>query len=158
MPNKNSPNLLLGRQVSETATIESQEKKTKPKRTTNDYHKYLAGRSYQLFKRGIKSVRILDFYRLGLCHFCPYAEMSTEELVAKFCPYIKDSEGMHVPNINGQIQLQRVVENFILDLHERGGTTAFVYNGRIFCQECYFEMLHSNEPNLTGRRFSQLLR
>jgi hypothetical protein len=46
--------------------------------------------------------------------------MSKEELVAKFCPYIKDSEGRHVFNINGQIQLQRLVENFILDLHERG--------------------------------------
>lgn len=31
------------------------------------------GRSYQLFRRGIKSNRTLEFYRLSMYYFCKFA-------------------------------------------------------------------------------------
>lgn len=44
--------------------------------------------------------------------------MSTEEMVTKYQPYIKQ-EGIHRPNIEGQMELQRLVENYVLSLQEK---------------------------------------
>jgi hypothetical protein len=30
--------------------------------------------------------------------------------------------------------------------YESGGKRAFQYNGKLFCQECYIEILRTNEP------------
>ncbi|MGI0020691.1 MAG: hypothetical protein ACREAY_09510, partial [Nitrososphaera sp.] len=59
------------------------------KRLKADYSRYLVGRSYQLFKRGIKTKMTLVFYDRMLYLFCSHVGMTTEEIVEKYGPYIK---------------------------------------------------------------------
>lgn len=94
------------------------QKVSKPKRDRNDYDKWLVGASYRRFKSGIKSDATLEFYRRNLYYFCTHVKMTTEELVAKYSAYLK-KDGEHRPNIEGQLELQELIENYVLSLRER---------------------------------------
>lgn len=99
-------------------TSSEAEKAAKPRRNRNDYDKWFVGRSYQLFKSGIKSDNTLEFYRRNLYFFCIWAKMTTEELVSKYSAYVIQ-DGKHRPNIEGQIEVQKLIENYVLFLRER---------------------------------------
>ena len=77
--------------------------------------KYLQGRSYQLFKRGIKTRTTLVAYERCLYHFCDYVNLTTEQIVEKYGPFVKE-EGKLRPNVEGLIEFQRHFENFVLML------------------------------------------
>ncbi len=42
-----------------------------------DFDRYLVGRSYQLFKGGIKNEETLEFYRRNLYYFCYFIKKTT---------------------------------------------------------------------------------
>ena len=80
--------------------------------------KYLQGRSYQLFKRGIKAKKTLEYYNRGLYYFCDYLHLTTEQIVEKYGPFVKKN-GRSRPNVEGLIEFQRHFENYVLVLQER---------------------------------------
>lgn len=80
--------------------------------------RYLQGRSYQLFKRGVKAPKTLQYYNRHLYGFCEFMGMTTEEIVDKYGPFIK-VKGKSRPNVEGQIELQQKVENYVLMLQDR---------------------------------------
>lgn len=80
--------------------------------------KYLQGRSYQLFKRGIRAKKTLEYYERGLYHFCDYLQLTTEQIVEKCGPFVKKN-GKSRPNVEGLMEFQRHFENYVLVLQER---------------------------------------
>lgn len=82
------------------------------------YDKYFVGRSYQLFKRGIKAAATLEFYDRNLYYFCEFTKKTTEQLVEEYGPYRK-VKGKNRPNVDGIMELQKHIENYVLSLQER---------------------------------------
>lgn len=80
--------------------------------------KYLQGRSYQLFRRGIRAKKTLEYYNRGLYHFCDYLHLTTEQIVEKHGPFIK-IDGESRPNVEGLMEFQRHFENYVMVLQER---------------------------------------
>lgn len=91
----------------------------RPRLPKKDFDKFLMGRSYAVFRRAIKTQTTLDFYRRNLCYFLSHIGMTTEEVVEKYSPYIVTKDGEHKPNVQGQIALQKLVEEYMLYLAER---------------------------------------
>lgn len=121
-----------------------------------DYAKFLVGRSYRLFKSGIKAEKTLVFYNRCLYIFCKHVNLTTEELVQKYSPYVVQ-EGQKRPNIDGIIALQQLIEDYILMLREQ------VEQGKLKASSCstrmppvrlFFEM---NDVVLNWTKLGRLL-
>ena len=82
----------------------------KQSRLPLDYDKYLVGRSYQLFKNAIRSMKSLQLYKQNLWHFCDFVKMTTEEIVSKY----NSNE-----NVKESIKLQRMIEDYVLLLQTK---------------------------------------
>ncbi|HEX7031427.1 MAG TPA: hypothetical protein VF172_00360 [Nitrososphaera sp.] len=85
-----------------------------------DLDRYLVGRSYQLFKGGIKNDKTLELYRRNLYYFCDFVKKPTEQIADQHGPY-KKVNGRNRPDIEGIQELQKLVENYVLRLQERVG-------------------------------------
>jgi integrase len=131
-------------------------KKSRQQLRKERYDKYLVGRSYQLFKRGIKTKMTLVFYDRMLYKFCAHLDMTTDEIVEKYGPYIK-VKGKNQANIEGQMELQKRLEDYVLSLQEK------VEAGEIEATTCvshmpplrlFFEM---NDVLLNFKKINRLL-
>jgi hypothetical protein len=88
------------------------------KRPPLQYDKFFVGRSYKLFRQGIKAEKTLEFYNRQLYYFCEFLGMDTEQLIEYYGPY-KKVNGKNKPNLEGQQQLQRNIKNYVLNLQEK---------------------------------------
>jgi integrase len=106
-----------------------------------DYDKYLLGRPYELFKGSIRSKETVILYRKQLFAFCSYMKMNTEDIVSKYGQFIK-VKGKNKPNLEGQIELQKLVEDYVLTLQDKVNTSlikastcgAFLPPVKLFCE------------------------
>lgn len=83
-----------------------------------NYEKYLVGRSYKLFRSGIRAEKTVVFYNRCLYFFCSHLDMSTEQIVGKYGPYLIEN-GKRTHNLDAQVELQRLVEDYVLDLQDK---------------------------------------
>ncbi len=74
-----------------------------------DYNKYLAGRSYILFKSAVHSQKSLQAYKQSLWHFCDFVKMSTDEIVLKY----RDKNPLET------INFQQLIEDYVLSLQTK---------------------------------------
>lgn len=81
----------------------------------HNYDKYLTGRSYRLFKSGIRSKETLRTYKKGLFYFCDHLQMTTDELIRKYNP-ILNLNNNYVANVAGLMELQKIIEDYVLRL------------------------------------------
>jgi hypothetical protein len=95
-----------------------------------DYSKYLVGRSYLIFKSGARTTESLKFNRKKLYYFCEYLDLTTEDIVSKYGRLTKSRDGKREPNVEGQIEFQKKVEDYVLMLQEK------VSEGRIKPTTC----------------------
>jgi hypothetical protein len=106
-----------------------------------DYDIYLLGRPYELFKGSIRSKETFILYRRQLFVFCSYMKMNTEDIVSKYGQFIK-VKGKNKPNLEGQIELQKLVEDYVLTLQNKVNTGlikastcgAFLPPVKLFCE------------------------
>jgi integrase len=106
-----------------------------------DYDIYLLGRPYELFKGSIRSKETVILYRKQLFAFCSYMKMNTEDIVSKYGQFIK-VKGKNKPNLEGQIELQKLVEDYVLTLQNKVNTGlikastcgAFLPPVKLFCE------------------------
>ncbi|MGI0019716.1 MAG: hypothetical protein ACREAY_04525, partial [Nitrososphaera sp.] len=122
-----------------------------------DYGKYLVGRSYTVFKRAIKTERTLEFYRRNLCYFLVHGGMNTEQIVERYAPYIKAANGEHRPNIEGQIELQRLVEGYVLALADRVDKGELKPTSVVTLVPCIKLFLSMNDILLNWTKINKLL-
>ena len=122
-----------------------------------DYDKYLVGRSYVVFKRAIKTERTLEFYRRNLCYFLVHAGMDTEQIVQRYAPYVKAVTGEHRPNIEGQIELQRLVEEYVLALADRVDKDELKPTSVVTLVPCIKLFLSMNDILLNWTKINKLL-
>jgi len=106
-----------------------------------DYDRYLLGRPYELFKGSIRSKETVILYRKQLFAFCSYMKMNTEDIVSK-CGQFINVKGKNKPNLEGQIELQKLVEDYVLTLQNKVNTglikastcAAFLPPVKLFCE------------------------
>ena len=97
-------------------SILTERKEKRPQKL--DYDRYLLGRPYEIFKGTIRSKETLSLYRKQLFAFCYYMKMNTEDIVSKYGQFIK-VKGKNKPNLEGQIELQKIVEDYVLILQNK---------------------------------------
>jgi hypothetical protein len=165
MPDKTNPNFYtigmtklstkaLARRQESTQTA-VQEVKSKGRKRL-DFDKYFVGRSYKLFRQGIRSKHTLVFYNKQLFYFCRSVELTTEEIVQKYAGYRMMGSKAR-PNIEGQLQLQQILENYVLKLQDR------VNNGEIKATSCVAHMpplklfCEMNDILVNWKKISRLL-
>lgn len=127
-----------------------------PRLSRKDYDKWLVGRSYAVFRRAIKTQVTLEFYRRNLCYFLSHVQMTTEQIVEKYSPYII-AEGEHRPNIQGQIELQRLVEGYVLHLAERVDKKELKPTSVVTLVPCIKLFLEMNDILLNWKKLNKLL-
>ena len=100
-------------------SILTERKQKRPQKL--DYDRYLLGRPYEIFKGSIRSKETFILYRKRLFVFCSYMKMNTEDIVSKYGQFIK-VKGKNKPNLEGQIDLQKLVEDYVLTLQNKVNT------------------------------------
>ena len=121
-----------------------------------DYAKYLVGRSFTVFKAGIKTSHTLETYSFNLYHFCEFLGMNTDEIAAKYNPIIKH-KGRSVANLDGANELHSKIEDYIMTLLRK------VEGGKIKPTTCRNLIpavrlfLDMNRIDLNWRRLNKML-
>lgn len=81
-----------------------------------DYQRYLSGRSYQLFRAGIKNQVTLGHYNKSLYHFCKFLDASTEDIVSTYGSASDNRIGIAS---KGPMDLQHRMEDYVMALQQR---------------------------------------